>query len=68
MFVFYTNNTGDDGVFHACRNNQTILSVNLILCVIVSVVSVLPRVQVRSEMIAFCQLSTLKASMTSRSG
>jgi hypothetical protein len=40
MFIFYTNRPESE-----CSRNKTFISVNLILCVVVSVVSVLPKIQ-----------------------
>jgi hypothetical protein len=40
MFLFYTNQPGD-----SCPRNKTFISVNLILCVAVSILSIIPVIQ-----------------------
>lgn len=40
LYVYYTKHD-------SCAENKGLISVNLILCVVVSVVSVLPKIQVR---------------------
>lgn len=50
FFVFYTTPGG-------CYINKFFISFNMLFCVVASVISVLPKVQVRFELLCFASTS-----------